>query len=106
MDQERRNYCEACRRADPDPSCDDCPDPRYRPVPVLPANREAWHLFLACHTQQRQGALGGTIGLDYQGVAAAAAWLEIDLRIPRISDGLQQLEREWLQAIQKPRKRT
>ena len=104
MDQGRQSYCEACRHADPDPACDQCPDPRFRPVPVLPANREPWQLFLACHTQVRQAGMGGIAGLDYQGVAAAARWLQLDLRIPRLLDGLQHLETEWLRILNKSNK--
>lgn len=47
-------------------------------------------------TQWRTGAIGRT-GLDYQGVWITARCLDIELRLPRIWDGLQQLETEALE---------
>ena len=46
---------------------------------IWPENVRPIELFLACRTQWRVGAMGGVLGLDYQGVAAV-------MRIKRVKD--------------------
>lgn len=48
-------------------------------------------------TQWRYAGMDGEpTGFDYAGVAECARWMGIDLRSPRIRNGLQTLEKEHL----------
>lgn len=61
--------------------------PMTRDVEVWPENWDTFHLFAACATQwHRAGMAGVPTGLDYQGVAQVAQWLDIDMTADRFGD--------------------
>ncbi len=79
--------CRAAGKA----QCKTCPD--ARPV-VLPENEDSVTLWCeVCNTCWRIGVLGERLGLDYMQVEQVARWHEIELRTPRIRNGIRLLER-------------
>lgn len=68
-------------------------------------NADLWRLWGAVQTQWRRGAVGCPTGLDYAGVDAAARWLGMDMRSPRIRAGIDALEGEFLRLVRERRER-
>ena len=76
-DSNRTAYCKECKLSnDPPMDCITCD--LGRPPDLLPANEDAWALWLAVRTQWRGGGMG-VIGLDYAEVRWWASELEVDL---------------------------
>jgi hypothetical protein len=100
-------YCRAaCKRLSPsDGACDVCPEPG-----LLPENEAVVLLFCRSTTQWRHDPTGLPTGLDYAGVARVADATGHTLQ-GNLFDALQELEREYLNALRdlrekgKPRKR-
>lgn len=72
-------------------------------MPTLdPLNAELWSLWAHVQTQWRAGGMG-LIGLDWPAVAQIARWFGVDVRIPRLFTGLQQIEEAYLKTQQQGR---
>lgn len=79
-----------CQAAGKD-QCATCPDARPQ---IWPENEDAVSLWCEVgNTCWRTGMLGERLGLDYMQVNQVAQWYEIDLRTPRIRNGIKFLER-------------
>ena len=72
-----------------DRECEGCE--QLRPE-ILPENREVVRFWGEITRCWRIGPVGGLIGLDYAQVATVAGWCGLELRNPRIRNGLMFLE--------------
>jgi len=67
----------------------------------MPANRDAWDLWIYSRTQVRSGGMG-PIGLDYPAVWQVADILGIPIT-PALLNKIRILEMEWLKRANAPK---
>ncbi|MCE5306374.1 MAG: DUF1799 domain-containing protein [Acidobacteriales bacterium] len=69
-----------------------CPDRR---PDLCPENLDIWEVWSLASGQWRTTGFG-LLSMDWPAVAECAAWIGVDVRIPRVLEGLRRLERAVL----------